>query len=346
MTKENKLKSYYYSFIIVTLLLALLFSVLIAISLGPLKISLIDTYKVVIGKILSNQTLYDDISKSIIAVIWNLRVPRVILGLIVGAGLAICGAVMQATVNNPISEPYILGVSSGATFGATLIIACGLGFAVNFAAFLGALIATFLVLLIASKNGKMTTTRLILSGTVVNALFSALANFIISVWANSDSIMTIKFWTMGALTNASWNNILLPLIVVGIATSFFMTQYRVMNTMTLGDETAITLGVNLSKYRMLYMIIIAVLTGVLVSSCGIIGFVGLIIPHISRAIVGTNHKRLLPVVVILGALFLIWADVLARIILKNSELPIGIFTALVGAPFFVYIVSKKGYGKN
>ena len=341
----SKNRFYFYIVLIVSIIL-LIASFITAISLGALDISISDTYRVVIGKIFNNPKLYSNVKKVNTLVIWNLRMPRVLLGLVAGAGLALCGCVMQATVNNPISEPYILGVSSGATFGATLIIAVGLKMAVSLGAFLGALLATILVLMIANKKGKMTTTRLILSGTVVNALFSAFANFIISIWANSDSIMTIKFWTMGALTNASWDNIWLPVIIVGLAIIFFLTQYRVLNTMMLGDEVATTLGINLSKYRIIYMIIIAVLTGVLVSACGIIGFVGLVIPHISRGIVGTNYKKLMPIVIIFGAIFLIWADVLARIVIENSELPIGIFTAIVGAPFFIYIVAKKGYGSK
>ena len=179
----------------------------------------------------------------------------------------------------------------------------------------------------------MTTTRLILAGTVVNALFTAFSNFIISVGANADSIMTIKFWTMGSLANAGWKSIILPAVVVIAVTLFFCTQYRILNTMMLGDETAVTLGINLSLYRKVYMTLIAVVTG-------------LIIPHISRAFAGTNHKRLVPVVILLGAIFLIWADVLARVLVKNAELPIGIFTALVGAPFFIYIVTKKNYGRE
>ena len=279
-----------------------------------------------------------------IAIVWNMRLPRVLLGLLAGAGLALCGCVMQATVNNPISDPYILGVSSGATFGATLSV-MGLGAFVSGGAFVGAVI-TVMVLGIASGHGKMTTTRLILAGTVVNALFTAFSNFIISVGANADSIMTIKFWTMGSLANAGWKSIILPAVVV-IAVTLFSggMQHRILNTMMLGDETTVTLGINLSLYRKVYMTLIAVVTGVLVSSCGIIGFVGLIIPHISRAFAGTNHKRLVPVVILLGAIFLIWADVLARILVKNAELPIGIFTALV-APHFIYIVTKKNYGRE
>ena len=222
----------------------------------------------------------------------------------------------------------------------------GLGTIVSGGAFIGAVIATVMVLGIAGRHGSMTTTRLILAGTVVNALFTAFSNFIISVGANADSIMTIKFWTMGSLANAGWKNIGLPAVVVIAVTLFFLTQYRVLNTMMLGDETAVTLGINLSFYRKVYMALIAVVTGVLVANCGIIGFVGRIIPHISRAFAGTNHKRLMPVVILTGAIFLTWADVLARILVKNAEMPIGIFTALVGAPFFIYIVTKKDYGRE
>ena len=332
-----------YVVVIILLMAALVITVITAVSLGQVNIKVSDTYKIIFGKLTHHDEIFNSSSKAMIAIVWNMRLPRVLLGLLAGAGLALCGCVMQATVNNPISEPYILGVSSGAT---TLLIVIGLGTFVSGGAFVGAVIATVMVLGIAAGHGKMTTTRLILAGTVVNALFTAFSNFIISVGANADSIMTIKFWTMGSLANAGWKSIMLPAIVVIAVTLFFCTQYRILNTMMLGDETAVTLGINLSLYRKVYMTLIAVVTGVLVSSCGIIGFVGLIIPHISRAFAGTNHKRLVPVVILLGAIFLIWADVLARVLVKNAELPIGIFTALVGAPFFIYIVTKKNYGRE
>ena len=274
----------------------------------------------------------------------DMRSPRVIMGLIAGAGLALCGSTMQMTVNNPISEPYILGISAGATFGATLLIILGLKSFIGFGAFLGAIIATIIVLVIASASKKITTTSLVLAGVVVNALFSAISNFIISIGANSDNMMTIKFWTMGSLASSSWESILLPFIIILVACLFFMTQHRIMNAMLMGDEVAITLGISLQKYRMIYMLVISFITGILVSSCGIIGFVGLITPHIARALVGTSHQKMIPISIVLGSLFVIWADVLARCLIPNAELPIGIFTALVGAPFFVYIVIKNQKG--
>lgn len=248
---------------------------------------------------------------------------------------------MQSTVNNPIAEPYILGISAGATFGATFAIILGLKTVVGLGAFVGAILATVLVLIIASMQGRVTTSGLILSGTVVNALFIAFANFIISIGATADSVMTIKFWTMGSLTGTSWSDLMLPAVVVGLAFLFFSTQYRVFNAMMMGDEAALTLGIPLKLYWYLYIAIVAVITAVLVASCGIIGFVGLITPHIARSLVGTNYRKLFPVATLLGSLFVVWADVLARILVKNAELPIGIFTALVGAPFFIYIVTKN-----
>jgi iron complex transport system permease protein len=322
------------------LLFLVVASVFVAVSLGAVTIDIGDTYGVILRK-LGFPIASQNIAKPLEAIIWNMRVPRVLLGLVVGAGLSMSGSVMQSTVNNPIAEPYILGISAGATFGATLAIILGLKAVVGLGAFVGAILATVLVLIIASMQGRVTTSGLILSGTVVNALFIAFANFIISIGATADSVMTIKFWTMGSLTGTSWSDLMLPAVVVGVAFLFFSTQYSVFNAMMMGDEAALTLGIPLKLYWYLYIAIVAVITAVLVASCGIIGFVGLITPHIARSIVGTNYRKLFPVATLLGSLFVVWADVLARILVKNAELPIGIFTALVGAPFFIYIVTKN-----
>lgn len=343
--KFTKTNTFYVIFLVIRIAFLVL-SVFLAVGLGTVNIPFTDTYKIIIGKTFHIESLYEGIRKSTISIVFDRRVPRVLLGLFAGAGLSLCGAVRQSTVNNPIAEPYILGVSSGATFGATLIIALGLAKAVSLGSFLGAVAATFLVRGIASHKGKRTATRLILSGTVVNALFTAFSNFVISVFASSDSIADIKFWTMGSLASASYQGLIIPAVVVILSSIFFLTQGKTRNTRRLGDETAISLGVNLSVYRIIYRSIVALLTGVLVASCGIIGFVGLIIPHIVRGLVGTNHKKVLPLSMVIGSLFLIWADVLARTLVKNAELPIGIFTALVGAPFFIYIVVKKNYAKE
>lgn len=338
-TKNN----FKFAVLLTALSVSLIFSAFISVSLGAVQISLKDTFNILISNISGNVNI-SNLSGSIIAIVWNMRVPRVIMGIIVGAGLAICGSVMQTTVNNPISEPYILGISAGATFGATFFIILGLKSLTGIGAFFGSVISTVVVLFIASIGKKFTTTSLILSGAVVNALFSAFSNFIISIGANSDSMMTIKFWTMGSLASASWSDISLPMFIILGSFIFFLSQHRILNTMLMGDEVAITLGINLYTYRFIYMIFISMITGILVAKCGIIGFVGLITPHISRILVGTEHKKIIPISSILGSLFILWSDILARCLIDKAELPIGIFTSLVGGPFFIYIVIKNQKG--
>ena len=265
-------------------------------------------------------------------IVWQIRVPRIILGFLAGSGLALCGCVMQAVVQNPMADPYILGVSAGATLGATGSL------------FLGAGLACFLVLALASADGKTTSVKLILAGMIVNALLTAFSNFIIAVAGNSDGIMSIKFWTMGSLTRAGWKNIGLIAVIVLLAALFFMSQARTLDGLLLGEEAAVTIGIDTFRCRLVYLLVLSLLTGALISACGTIGFVGLIIPHLARAMVGTAHRRLLPVAALSGGLFMLWVDALARSLLPNTELPVGIFTALIGAPFFVYVMVRKRYG--
>ena len=269
-----------YLCLILLLIIFLAFSLFLAVSLGSVTIDIQDTYQIIFSK-LAFSLGTGKLSPSTIAIVWNMRVPRVILGILAGAGLSVCGSVMQSTVNNPIAEPYILGISAGATFGATLSIILGFKSITGAGAFIGAILASAVVLFIASMQGKMTTSSLILSGTVVNALFLTFSNFIISVGANADSVMTIKFWTMGSLAGTTWSDLVLPTMVVGVAFLFFATQYRVFNAMMMGDEAALTLGIPLRFYWYLYVTMVAVLTAVLVATCGIIGFVGLITPHLA-----------------------------------------------------------------
>ena len=277
-------------------------------------------------------------------IVWQIRVPRIILGFLAGSGLALCGCVMQAVVQNPMADPYILGVSAGATLGATGSLFLGVGIVSGFWAFLGAGFACFLVLALASADGKTTSVKLILAGMIVNALLTAFSNFIIAVAGNSDGIMSIKFWTMGALTRAGWKNIGLIAVIVLLAALFFMSQARTLDGLLLGEEAAVTIGIDTFRYRLVYLLVLSLLTGALISASGTIGFVGLIIPHLARALVGTAHRRLLPVAALSGGLFMLWVDALARSLLPNTELPVGIFTALIGAPFFVYVMVRKRYG--
>ncbi|MNC22584.1 Hemin transport system permease protein HmuU [compost metagenome] len=214
---------------------------------------------------------------------------------------------------------------------------------VAFWAFAGAVGASLLVLILASAGGKMTSVKLVLAGMVINALCTAFANFIVYFANNAEGIKTVTFWTMGSLAAASWDKLPLISTAVVLAIFFFLMQFRVLNAMLLGDEAAVTLGIHLGAFRKAYMIITALITGVMVASCGMIGFVGLIIPHLVRGLVGSDHRRLLPASILFGAIFLIWTDVIARTVVPNVELPIGIITALIGAPMFMYMLIKKGY---
>lgn len=328
-----------------------LLSMLMAVCLGTVRISPEISYKIIIYKAfhLNVANIIDQASPSHMDIIWQIRLPRVIMSAVVGAGLAVCGTVMQASVQNPLAEPYILGISAGASLGATFSILIGSasgilwGFGTAFWAFAGSLGASFFVLFLSGIGGRMSTVKMVLSGSIASALFIALSNFLVYISSDAEGIRSVTFWNMGSLAAAKWDNLALPVIGVGLCCLFFLSQFRRLNTLLLGEEAAITLGINLTKVRRTYMVITALITGLIVASCGIFGFVGLVIPHVVRGLVGPDHRRLIPGTMLIGAIFLIWADVLARTVLKSGELPIGIITALVGAPFFMYILFKQSF---
>ncbi len=334
------------------LLAVLLLSIGAAVSFGQVEIPISQSYRILLYHMTGIQIgdVHELSSGSFVDIIWKIRFPRVLMAMLIGMGLTLCGTIMQAAVQNPLADPYILGISSGASLGATFAILVGFGSlgvlaqtGIAFWAFAGAVGASLLVMILASAGGKMTSVKLVLSGMVINALCTAFANFIVYLANNAEGIKTVTFWTMGSLAASGWSK--LPLVAAFTlgASLFFMLQSRVLNTMLLGDEAAVTLGINLSACRRWYMVLTALVTGVMVSACGMIGFVGLIIPHVVRGMVGSDHRRLLPAAVLSGAIFLVWADVLARTIVPNVELPIGIITALIGAPLFMYMLVKKGY---
>lgn len=339
--KRNKKRQMPLPFLIGILILLSLVSAVLVLCLGAVRIPFEETFRL-LRLLITGGEIPKDL-RTVYRVVWLLRMPRVILGFAAGCGLALCGTVMQATVQNPMADPYILGISAGGTLGATASIFLGVGKISGFSAFAGAAIACVFVLAMASKGGKATPTKLVLSGMVANALFQAFSNFIISMAGDSEGNMTIKFWTMGSLASAEWDNILVPVVVVAVGAGFFLTQYRPLNTLLVGEEAAATLGMNLSAYRTLYLGMISLITGILVANCGMIGFVGLIVPHISRAVFGPNHQRLVPITVLLGGIFMMWVDAVARSLIESKELPVGIFTALVGAPVFVYILLRRNY---
>jgi iron complex transport system permease protein len=328
-----------------------LLSILISLGNGQADISFHEVAQILFYKTTNGAMgSIDSISQSVVNIVWFVRAPRVLAAVFVGCGLAVSGTVMQAVVQNPLADPYILGISSGASLGATFAIMVGFGSAsifsqigLSMSAFMGALLATFFVLVLSSIGGKMTSIKLVLSGTVINSIFGSLSSLIIFLANNSEGMKTVTFWSMGSLASASWGKLPFLAVITTLITLFFSSQFRILNTMLLGEETAITLGISLTSYRRIYMLVASLLTGVIVAGSGMIGFVGLIIPHIVRGIYGSDHKTLLPMSGFIGALFLIWTDLLSRILLSNTELPIGILTAIIGAPIFIYIIVKKEY---
>ena len=315
---------------------------LYAVSAGSVAVPTSDTLAVVTAKLMGHEPFIDP---AVTDIIWELRVPRVLLAMAAGAGLALAGVVMQASVQNPLAEPFILGIASGASVGATLAILLGsaaIPFGVPGAAFLGAILATLAVLMLAGIHRRVSTVKLVLAGAAISALCVAATNFIVYMAADAEGMQSAAFWTMGSLADAKWRSLFLPVLVVSALAVYFLSQLRTLDVLLLGEALATTLGIDASAKRRRYMALLALLTGVLVATCGIIGFVGLVVPHLVRAFTGASHRRLLPAALLIGAIFLIVADLIARTLLPSGDLPIGIITALIGAPLFMKLLFGSG----
>lgn len=323
----------------------LLLSITLAVMIGPVPIAPDLVWRVALHQ-LAPGLVTPDWAAFQQNIVWELRFPRVLLGGLVGAGLAVVGATMQALVRNPLADPYLLGVSSGASLGAVAVIALGLSwfgiFSLSIAAFLGALLAFGAVYALAQHGGRLTTGRLILSGVAVAYVLGALTNVLIFSAADGEQAQSVIFWMLGGLSGARWDLLPLPALALSLGTLALIAQARALNALSVGEETAATLGVDTSRFRGQTFALTALLTGTLVAVSGGIGFVGLMLPHILRLLVGADHRRLLPVAALAGASFLIWVDVLARVLIAPQELPLGIITALLGAPFFIWLMRRSG----
>lgn len=339
-----------YRIAILILLATLVLSVLWAVTIGSVDLAMGDVYRVILYKIfgIGDPEVYGKGSLS--DIVWFVRLPRLVLAIGIGIALSVSGSVMQAIVKNPLADPYVLGVSSGASLGATLAILLGVGSFlgsgyVGLVAFAGAFLVSLAVVALANVGGRANSVKLILSGTALSAICGAVSNFVLYVInSSSGAVEAVIRWTLGSLAAAKWETNILMLLVAVAGTLFFWTQHRTLNLMLLGDESAITLGTDLHRWRIVYLLIASLMIGFAVYTAGIIGFVGLIVPHAVRILFGTDHKKLIPISALLGALFLLWADVLCRVLLPRKELPIGILTAMVGAPVFIYLMARKRYG--
>ena len=333
--------------IFVLLLAAAAVSFVISLTFGSVAYDAINVWDVVAAHI--GIIPGDDVFGSTIdSVVWSLRAPRGLLALIVGAGLALAGVVMQTLVRNPLADPYLLGVSSGASVGATAVITIGVFtsfglYAISVGALFGALAATAIVYLITLVQGGLTPLRLILTGVVASSAFSALASFLVFKAQDARAAQGVMFWMLGSVVGAQWDRLLLPALVVLAAFLILMFMSNPLDAMAAGPDTAAALGVNVERLRQILFFIQALLVGAMVAVAGGIGFVGLVIPHLARIMVGSLHRRLLPIAMVLGAVFMVWVDVIARIAAPPQEIPLGVVTGVLGAPLFLLLMGRGRY---
>lgn len=327
----------------------LVVSMTLSVMLGPVSLRPDTVWRIILFQLpFDTQWITADWTKAEQNIVWYIRLPRVLMGAIVGAGLAVIGVAMQALVRNSMADPFILGVSSGASVGATLVILLGffsqLGqYALSLGAFGGALLAIVLVYLISQVGGRVSPTRLLLAGIAISMMCSATTNMIILSAPDEEGIRSALFWMMGGLSGTEWHYLLIPGISIAAGTLLLLFQSRALNAMLMGEETAATLGIHTVKLSKFLIVFTALLTGVIVSVSGSIGFVGLMIPHIVRLLVGSDHRRVLPVSALTGAIFLIWADVAARLLWAPGELPVGVISAMCGGPFFIWLLRRSSY---
>lgn len=280
------------------------------------------------------------------SIVWQVRLPRVLLGATVGAGLAVCGVALQAMVRNMLADPYLLGVTSGASTGAAAAILFGFGAgfgenALSVSAFVGALGASLAVFVVARAGGRVTSLRLLMSGVAVGYALYAATSFLIFAADSAEGARSVLFWLLGSLGLARWSvSLAVVVVIVCLTIAALLIWGRRLDALAIGDETAQTLGVQPTKFRVHLLIIVSLCVGAVVAASGGIGFVGLVIPHVARRFVGAAHGRVVPVAALIGAIFLVWADAAARVALEPRELPIGIITALVGAPFLLILVRR------
>lgn len=344
---KGKIRRGSYGAVIIGMLAMLVLATGVANTIGSADIGILDTFRVVGSRMPLIGDIIDTtgVSSAADSIIWNVRLPRVLLGVLVGSALSITGGAFQGLLKNPMADPYILGISSGAALGATIAIIAKLNFsflgfsAISGAAFIGALIAVAVVYNIGRIRNQVPVTTLLLAGVAVGQFLTAVMSFLMVIF-NRD-MTKIIYWTLGSLAGKGWNPVTSMLFPVVLGISALIYFARDINIMLTGEESAKSLGVNVERTKLYVLLIGTFLTSAVVSVSGIIGFVGLIIPHIVRLVTGPDHKILLPVSALSGGLFMIFADTVARVAITPVEIPVGIITALFGGPFFIYLLRHK-----
>lgn len=338
-------KIYHYIIYSILMLILLILILLINIHQGAMKISISDVSSIIIGKITNSQSILANVPENLIAIVWEIRLPRILCGIFVGMGLAVAGVIFQGILLNPLSDPYTLGVSTGAAFGASLAIyfnVCfGLLLPVTPFALLFAFLTLICVIFISQHGGGLLSSNLIIAGIIVSSILSSGISFIKML--AGESVSAIVFWLMGSLSSRNWEDaaVVVPAVTICIILAFLFAND--LNIMALGDKNAQALGINTGLIRGFYLILGSIITAVCVSTCGIIGFIGLIIPHILRYWLTSDNKVLIILSALSGGLLLALADNATRLLFA-SEIPIGILTTLLGGPFFIFIFTRHKKG--
>jgi iron complex transport system permease protein len=323
---------------------ALIVALLIGISIGTVTVPFAEIWEIVGFHVGIVDQQPGQIRNQIV---WEFRTPRVLLAAVVGAGLSVAGACLQVLARNGLADPYVLGVSSGASLGAVLVVAYGStaagGLGVSGAAFAASMITLFAVFVFAQRAGRVGPTRLVLAGVAVSYLTTAATSYV-QLSMNPNELRGIMFWLLGSLAGASWDDLRAPSAAIVVSMVWLLVRARPMNAMTTGDDTAVALGVDVHRLRIELLVISSLLTGAAVSVAGGIGFVGLMVPHAARFVVGPDHRKVLPVSMLGGAVFMVLVDLLSRTADRPNELPVGVFTAAIGAPFFLVLLRRAGRG--
>jgi len=329
------------------LILALAAVIILAVGIGAVPIPAAKVTRILVSHLLPG-AIPVDWSPTDDQIVWMFRLPRVLLAVIVGAALAVSGTTLQAMVRNPLADPFLFGISSGASLAAVLVITFGSaalgGLSLSTAAFVGAFLTTLAVFFIAQRSGKVVPIRLILAGVALSYVLSAATSFLIMQAAargGGNGAAAALNWLSGSLGGAKWEYLGMPTLVLILTTGLLLLQARTLNTLLLGEESAIGLGVNIERFRLQLFFITSLLVGTVVAISGSIGFVGLLVPHIVRMFIGSDHRRVLPLAAMTGSVFMVLVDLFSRTVLAPQELPVGIVTAVFGGPFFIWLLTHN-----
>ncbi len=338
--------------VIIFLVIICAVTIFIATGIGPVSVAPNTTARILLSRLpgVGSHIVQDwtPVSENIVLV---LRLPRVCLGMVVGASLAVCGVTMQALVRNNLADPFILGVSSGAAAFATLGMLFGvfafLGtYSLSISAFIGAAITIIIVYILSRVRGRINITHLLLGGVAVAMIMDGVTSIIKLGAPNALGLHNAEFWMAGSLASAKWAYLKLPLIVLVLCLIFLMLNHRGLNLLLLGEENAGTLGVNVRRLQKELILVASLIAGVTIAVSGTIGFVGLMVPHFTRLLVGGDHRKVLPISALLGGILVVWVDVVARIIIAPEELPVGILTAIIGGPIFIILLKRSNKEKR